>query len=115
MHRASQPAAAPGLCEGHNSVSLPDQAAVQPDKESPSFRSGKRLKNKTFLFVKKKLARRAWEGACFVYTGVDTTSLAGRVDEQWRERGKQITVNNLFGLFAICFIFLFLNFVQYKF
>lgn len=39
----------------------------------------------------------------------------GRVDERWRERGKQITLNNLFGLFAICFIFLFLNFVQHKF
>lgn len=50
-----------------------------------------------------------------MHTGMDTTSLAGRVDERWQERGKQITCNNLFGLFAICFIFRFSNSVQYKF
>jgi len=42
---------------------------------------GKRLKNNAFLFGKKKLARRAREGACLVHAGTDTTSLAGRVDE----------------------------------
>lgn len=37
---------------------------------------------------------------------METTSLVVRVDERWGERGKLITLNNLFDLFAICFIFL---------